>query len=76
MNTLKIIYKGTSQKLLKFKSVVDYTSSYQTVFDKVASLLADFSSYTQSSIEAYFQTTMLMNIRSKYLALVSLIQKK
>lgn len=56
--------------------MADYTSSYQAAFDKVASLLADSSPYTRSSIEAYFQATMLMNIGSDYSALVSSIQKE
>lgn len=70
------MYKATSRKLSEFKSVIDYTSSYQAVFDKVASFLADSSSYTRSSIKAYFQATMLMNIGSNYSALVSSIQKE
>lgn len=70
------MYEVTSRKLSEFKSVTEYTSSYQAAFDKVASLLADSSLYTRNSTEAYFQATMLMNIGSEYPALVSAIQKE
>ena len=73
MRTSRIIYEATSQKLLEFKTVMEYTSSYQAAFDKVGSLLVDFSLYIRNSIEVYFQATMLMNIGSKYSALVSSI---
>ena len=53
----------------------EYTSSYQAAFDKVVGLLTDTSHYTRQSTEMYFQATMLMNIRTKYSALVSAIQK-
>lgn len=70
------MYEATSRKLSEFKSVADYTSSYQAAFDKVTSLLADSSSYTRNRIEAYFQATMLMNIGNNSLALISPIQKE
>lgn len=76
MSTSRIMYEATSRKLSEFKSVAEYTSSYQAAFDKVASLLADSSPYTRNSTEAYFQATMLMNIGSEYSALVSAIQKE
>ena len=44
-------------------------------FDKVVSFLTETSAYPRQSIEMYFQASMLMNIRTNYLALVSAIQK-
>ena len=41
----------------------------------VVGILTDTSSYTCQSTEMYFQATMLMNIGTKYSALVSAIQK-
>lgn len=76
MSTLRIIYEVSVKKLSEFKDVQEYTSSYQAAFDKVAGLLVETSPYTRSSIEAYFQATMLMNIGSEYSNLVSSIQKE
>lgn len=76
MSTSSIIEETTSRKLTELKHVVEYTSSYQAAFDKVASLLADTSPYTRSSTGACFQATMLMNIGSEYSILVSTIQKE
>lgn len=73
MSTSRIMYEATLRKLLEFKSVAEYTSSYQAAFDKVALLLADSSPYTRNSTEAYFQATMLMSIGSEYSALISAI---
>ena len=53
----------------------EYTSHYQAFFDKIVNFLIRTSFYTCKSTKIYFQTTMLMNIRVKYLALVSSIQK-
>lgn len=71
----RLIYKITTKKLANFKNVHEYTSSYQTAFDKVVSLLTNSSYYTCKSIEMYFQVTMLMNIGTKYSAFVSAIPK-
>lgn len=76
MSILRIIYKAIVKKLLELKEVQKYTNSYQAAFDKVAGLLIETSFYTRSSIKAYFQVTMLINIGSKYSNLVSSIQKK
>lgn len=74
INTSCFIYKVTTKKLLDFKDVHKYTSSYQVVFDKVISLLTKKSYYIWNSIKTYFQITMLMNISPEYSALVSTIQ--
>lgn len=47
MSPSSIIYEVTSRELAELKDVVEYTSSYQAAFDKVASLLADTSTYTR-----------------------------
>lgn len=73
--TSRIIYEATVKKLSEFKGVLEYTSSYQAAFDKVAGLLLETFPYTRSSIKAYFQASMLMNIGSEYSNLVSSIQK-
>ena len=75
MSTSRIIYEATTKKLFDFKNVHECTSHYQASFDKVVGLLTDTSSYTRQSTEMYFQATMLMNIGTEYLALVSAIQK-
>ncbi len=75
MSTSRLIYDATTKKLADFKDVHEYTSSYQAAFDKVVGLLTDSSHYTRQSTEVYFQATMLMNIGTKYSALVSAIQK-
>ncbi len=75
MSTSRIIYEATTKKLSDFKNIHEHTSHYQASFDKVVGLLTDTFSYTRQSTEMYFQATMLMNIGTKYLALVSAIQK-
>lgn len=50
MSTSRIIYEATSCKLSDFKSVTEYTISYQAAFDKIGSLLADSSPYTHSAV--------------------------
>lgn len=76
MSTSRIIYEATVKKLSEFKDVQEYTSSYQAAFDKVAGLLVETSPYSRSSVEAFFQATMLMDIGSEYSNLVSSIQKE
>lgn len=76
MSTSEIIYEATLHKLSDFINVTKYTSSYQATFNKIGSLLTDSSLYTQASTEVYLQASMLMNIGSKYSALVSSIQKE
>lgn len=75
MSTSWIIYNNTTKKLSNFKNVHDYTSHYQVPFDKVVSFLIEISSYTYKSTEMNIQATIFMNIRVKYSALVSIIQK-
>lgn len=70
-----LIYKATTKKLLDFKDVHKYTNSYQGTFDKVVDLLTEKFHYTWKNTEIYFQATMLINIGSKYLVLMSAIQK-
>lgn len=76
MNTSYNIYKVISKKFIEFKNVKKYTSSYQTAFNKVASLFVKISLYIQSNIKSYFQIIILMNINSKYSILVLVIQKE
>lgn len=75
MSISYLIYNATTKKLSDFKDVYEYTSSYKAAFNKVVGLLIDTSHYTRQSIEMYFQATMLMNIGTKYSALVLAIQK-
>lgn len=75
MSTSYLICKANTKKLGDFKDIHKYTSSYQAIFDKVIGFLTDSFYYTHKSIEIYFQATILMNIRIKYLTLVSAILK-
>lgn len=75
MRISRLIYKATTNKLLDFKDLHKYTSSYQVAFDKVVGLLIEKSYYTRKYTKIYFQAIMLINIGSKYLALISTIQK-
>lgn len=75
MSTSWIIYKATIKKLSDFKNVYKYISYYQVLFDKVAGLLTNKSSYIRKSTKMYFQVTMLMNIGINYFALISAIEK-
>lgn len=68
-----LIYKATTKKLLDFKDVHKYTNSYQGTFDKVVDLLTEKFHYTWKNTKIYFQATMLINIGSKYLVLMSAI---
>lgn len=70
MSTSHLIYKATTKKLSDIKNIQKYTSHYQTSFDKVSSLLIKTSSYMRKSTKTYYLATMLMNIRTNYLALV------
>lgn len=71
----RLIYNTISKKLADFKEVHQYTSSDQAAYDKIIGLLTNSSHYTWKIIKMYFQATMLINIRTKYSALVSAIQK-
>lgn len=62
-------------KLLDFKDIHEYTSSYQVAFEKVIDFLTLTFHHTQKNNEMYFQATMLMNMRPKYFKLISAIQK-
>lgn len=75
MRMSRLIHDVTTKKLGDFKGVHKYISSYQAVFDKVVGLLTDSSHYTCKNTEIYFQATMLMNIRTKYLVFILIIQK-
>ncbi len=75
ISTSRIIHEATIKKLSNFKNVHEYTSQYQASFENIVGLLTDTSSYTRQSTEMYFQSTILMNIGTEYLALVSAIQK-
>lgn len=75
MSTLRLIYDVISKKLADFKDIHKYTRRYQATFDKVVGLLTDSSHYTHKNIDIYFQTMMLMNIRTKYSAFILAIQK-
>ena len=75
MSTFQLIYEATTKRLSDFKNIHEYTSHYQAAFDKVVSLLIETFSYTQQSTEMYFQAKILINIRTEYLALASVIQK-
>lgn len=70
-----LIHDGTIQKLADFKNMHEYTSSYQAVFEKVFGLLIYSSHYICKNLEIYFQATILIHIRTKYLAYISIIQK-
>lgn len=75
MITSHFIYETTIKELSDFENLYKYISHYQVSFDKIPSLLTETSSYTQKNAEIYFQATILMNIRTDYLAFVSVIQK-
>lgn len=73
MSTYCIIYKTKIKKLSNFKNLNKYTSHYQAAFNKVVGLLTEISSYIWQNMEIYFQATMLMNIKTNDLALISAI---
>lgn len=66
MNTSHLIYEATTKKLLDFKDINKFTSSYLAAFDKFAGLLTKTSLYTWQNIMMYFQAIILMNIGPKY----------
>lgn len=70
-----LIYNTTIKKLADFKDVHKFTSNYQVVFDKIIGFLTNSFYYTHQSTKMYFQITMLINIRIKYSAFISAIQK-
>lgn len=75
MSTSHLMYNAITKKLADFKDVYKYTTGYQAAFDNVVGFLTDSSHYIHKSTKMHFQTTMLMNIGTKYLALRSAIQK-
>lgn len=62
-------------KLLDFKNIHKYISSYQAAFEKIVGFLTKKSHHIRKSTEMYFQAIILRNIGPKYLALVSAIEK-
>lgn len=54
LSTSCLIHNATRNKLVDFKDIHEYTSSYQAVFDKVVGFLIDNSHYTHKSTEMYF----------------------
>lgn len=71
----RVIHNATDKKLGDLKDMYKYTSSYQAAFNKVVGFMTKSSHYTRISTELYFQTTILLNIGTKYSALVSVILK-
>lgn len=70
MKISRLIYDTTTKKLADFKDVNEYISSYSAAFNKVVGLLTNSFHYTCKSIKMYFQIIILINIKTKYSALV------
>lgn len=62
-------------KLLDFKNIHKYISSYQAVFEKIVGFLIKKSHHIRKNTKMNFQAIILRNIGPKYLALVSAIEK-
>lgn len=75
MYIFRHIYEATTKELSDFKNIHKYTSYNQILFDKILNLLTEIYSYIQKSIKTNFQDTMLINIGTNYLALISVIKK-
>lgn len=69
------MFVATIRKLSELQGVIEFTSSYQAAFDKVASLISETSPYSRRSVEAYFQATMLMSSENEYSNPVTIIHK-
>ena len=74
MSVTRSLYEASNLKMSDCKGVIEFTSSYQTAFDKIASLLKAESNLTLKGTEMLLQGTMLMNIGEEYSSLVSAIE--
>lgn len=61
------------KKLVKFENIVNYTSSYQVIYNKIVSLIRKKSYINIKTIKLFLQANMICNLRSEYLELVSSI---
>ena len=64
------------KKLVEFENIIDYTSSYQVIYDKVASLVKEDSCINIETIELLLQANIIRNLGPKYSGLVLSIQSK
>ena len=76
MSILNVFTNGCMKKLAEFKNIVDYTSSYQATYDKVASLVRERSRINIKIIELLLQANMVCNLGLEYSGLVSSIWSK
>lgn len=67
---LYLIYNDIIKRLIDFENIDKYINSYQSIFDKVVSLLIDTFYYIYKNTKIYFQAIILINIRIKCLAFV------
>lgn len=54
-----------TKKSIEFKNIVDYISSYQATFDKVASLVKAELQIQRETIKIFLQANIVQNLGSK-----------
>ena len=74
MSVTRTFVDALNTKLSDCKDVVEYTSRYQIVFDKILSLLNDDSWMSKKTVEMTLQGSLLRHLGKDYSALVSAIE--
>ncbi len=74
MSVTRIFIDACNVKLSDCKDVIDYTSRYQIVFDKILSLINEDSWMSKRSIEMTLQRSLLRHLGKDYSAVVSAIE--
>lgn len=76
MSISSVFTDGCMRKSEEFENIVNYTSSYQATYDKVASLVKEGSRISMQTIELLLQANMVRNLGPEYSGLVSSIQSE
>ena len=74
MSVTRIFADALTTKLSDCKDIMEYTSRYQIVFDKILSLLNEDSWMSKKTIEMALQGSLLQHLEKDYSALISAIE--
>lgn len=74
MSVIRVFSDACNVRLSKCKDIIDYTSEYQIVFDKLLSLLNEDLWKSKKTIEMTLQGSLFQHLGKDYLALVLVIK--
>lgn len=70
----RLIHNVFAKKMFDFKNVVEYTSSYSAILNKIIYQLKKVSNLTIKSAKRLFYKAMLININKKYTSFILIIE--